>query len=624
MLGRFSRLLLLGLLFALVVPLASSAATNPDLNVSALSASGSLAPGGTVTATVTTRNSGTVQAAASTTRLYASKDQARGSDDVLLASIPVPILAAGATSAKTVTVNAPAKLGTGELLACADATSAVAETNETNNCRVVTDTDLDGWANFTDCAPTDGLISPGTKDTPDAPNFRDTNCDGVDGNARKAIFVAPTGSDSNAGTQAAPMKTFAAAVPKAAAQGKAVYAQAGAYPETLNMANGVGIFGGYTPTWGRSLSPATRLTGFASYDTTAATATTINVATTMQLLTLAPTQPTSSGADSYGLRGTNSPGLRLDRITIRVGSGVAGVSGSNAAAGLPGGDGSTSTDPLHNPAGGSSPVGNVGGNGGPGGNYLHTDHVTGYDGGPGAQSTPDIYGLMGGPGGPGGSEDSVGGAGYFGDSGKFLGDGAGGSAANQSPASGIWTTANGGNGGHGSNGHGGGGGGGGGGEDCFCVNPDIGGHGGSGGGGGQGGGGGGGGSGGGAAIGILLYNSVGATVKNSSIVVGNGGAGGAGGGGAFGGAGGIGAPGSASFGSDAGPGGRGGNGGFGGRGGDGGGGAGGPSIDVVGLASGALTKTTLQHGTGGAGGAGGLGSGNGGGAGASGVTADFG
>jgi hypothetical protein len=92
----------------------------------------------------------------------------------------------------------------------------------------------------------------------------DANCDGIDGAARKAIFVAPTGSDSAAGTRAATKKTLAAAIAAAHAigNGESVYAAAGTYPQTLVVSDGVSVHGGYSATdWSRSASAVTRVTG---------------------------------------------------------------------------------------------------------------------------------------------------------------------------------------------------------------------------------------------------------------------------------------------------------------------------------------------------------------------------
>ena len=90
------------------------------------------------TATDTTQNAGTGGGFASTTRYYLSTNTLRDAGDVLLTGVrAVPALGAGATSSGSVTVTIPATTAVGPyyLLACADDTGAIPETNENNNCR---------------------------------------------------------------------------------------------------------------------------------------------------------------------------------------------------------------------------------------------------------------------------------------------------------------------------------------------------------------------------------------------------------------------------------------------------------------------------------------------------------
>jgi len=88
--------------------------------------------------TDTVQNQGIVASTkTSSTRYYLSLDTVKGSGDKLLTgSRSVGILAAGATSngALTVTIPSTTALGIYYLLACADDTNVVTETNETNNC----------------------------------------------------------------------------------------------------------------------------------------------------------------------------------------------------------------------------------------------------------------------------------------------------------------------------------------------------------------------------------------------------------------------------------------------------------------------------------------------------------
>jgi subtilase family serine protease len=84
------------------------------------------------------RNDGTGSAGSSTTRYYLSVDGVKDGADRLLTGLRgVGILTAGSGSSGTVTVTVPSAtpLGLYYLLACADDTGSVAESQETNNCR---------------------------------------------------------------------------------------------------------------------------------------------------------------------------------------------------------------------------------------------------------------------------------------------------------------------------------------------------------------------------------------------------------------------------------------------------------------------------------------------------------
>jgi subtilase family serine protease len=94
--------------------------------------------GGVVSVTETVQNVGSATAAASTSRYYLSLDTVKNTGDVLLTGTrSVPGLAAGATSSGTVSATVPSTTAAGTyfLLACADDTAQVTETDETNNCR---------------------------------------------------------------------------------------------------------------------------------------------------------------------------------------------------------------------------------------------------------------------------------------------------------------------------------------------------------------------------------------------------------------------------------------------------------------------------------------------------------
>ena len=119
------------------VPTSYAAARRPDLTVSAVSAPAEVRAGATLAVKVSTRNTGRTRSAASTTKVYLSRDT-RAGNDVVVGSVRVPRLAPRRTHTATVRLRVPA--GTPargyRVLACADAARRVRETKEGNNCRV--------------------------------------------------------------------------------------------------------------------------------------------------------------------------------------------------------------------------------------------------------------------------------------------------------------------------------------------------------------------------------------------------------------------------------------------------------------------------------------------------------
>ena len=113
--------------------------TRPDLVENTVSAPPTTKARGTsFPVTDTVQNVGAVASAPSTTRYYLSLDAMKSTGDPLLnGSRGVPALATQAIHSGTVTVTIPAATppNTYFLLACADATSTVVETDEANNCK---------------------------------------------------------------------------------------------------------------------------------------------------------------------------------------------------------------------------------------------------------------------------------------------------------------------------------------------------------------------------------------------------------------------------------------------------------------------------------------------------------
>ena len=106
--------------------------------------------------------------------------------------------------------------------------------------------DLDANPRDCECHFLSTTDFPGADD-PAFPSSLDVNCDGVDGEKDKAIFVAKNGNDANPGTIDLPKRTLQAGIDAAVAQAKRdVYVATGVYGEAIAMAPDVGIYGGYS------------------------------------------------------------------------------------------------------------------------------------------------------------------------------------------------------------------------------------------------------------------------------------------------------------------------------------------------------------------------------------------
>ncbi len=106
-----------------------------DLTVSTLSAPAVAGPGGSITISESTNNTGGSDAEASETKYFLSTNATLDGADVWLGTRRVPGLAAGTSSAGSTTVSIPGETaaGTWYLIAKADSGELVSETSETNN-----------------------------------------------------------------------------------------------------------------------------------------------------------------------------------------------------------------------------------------------------------------------------------------------------------------------------------------------------------------------------------------------------------------------------------------------------------------------------------------------------------
>jgi hypothetical protein len=75
----------------------------------------------------------------------------------------------------------------------------------------------------------------------------DANCDGIPDDTNQFVYVTTSGSDTNSGSLANPMRTIDAAQARARSEGKSVLVARGIYAGTVHLTSGVSVFGGYAP-----------------------------------------------------------------------------------------------------------------------------------------------------------------------------------------------------------------------------------------------------------------------------------------------------------------------------------------------------------------------------------------
>ena len=172
--------------------------------------------------------------------------------------------------------------------------------------------------------------SPGAADKPDLA-FKDSNCDGIDGDKAAALFVAPGGSDAADGSFGHPKATVAAAVTAGLAAHRDVYVAAGTYDgkvSFLGSTGDIGVYGGYdAQTWARSE---------ANVATIRAPGQVVGVAVPGIVLQLLKIQGLAPGTTtSYGVRAFYSGSVALSRTIVEPSAGGDGANGADAAQSQP-------------------------------------------------------------------------------------------------------------------------------------------------------------------------------------------------------------------------------------------------------------------------------------------------
>ncbi len=189
-------------------------------------------------------------------------------------------------------------------------------------------------------------------DVPDA-NGIDANCDGVDGDAATSIFVAPWGADGAPGTRSQPLRTLQSGVDLAAGTTrKVVLVAMGSYAESVTLAPGVELYGGYSLDFSQRdvAGFTTEIRGLPPTSTKPAALqlTGASTKTVIDGLTVRGADGVSPSESSYAVRIVDSTSALVVRhCTFIAGSGangIAGTSGAQGASGSPGMNGNPTRD----------------------------------------------------------------------------------------------------------------------------------------------------------------------------------------------------------------------------------------------------------------------------------------
>lgn len=189
--------------------------------------------------------------------------------------------------------------------------------------------ELAGAAGAAGAESTEPTCIPAGEDEPDD-RFEDTDCDGIDGDVTRALFVSPTGDDAAAGTLDAPLATLQAAVLRARSEQKDVYVCNGSYEQALVIrGSGVRLYGGYDcQSGGRRIADRARITAQNAIPLS------IEGAADVVIERLAFVAPDAGGAEESSVAGVIAGSERVQLRRVELVSGQAGP-GRTGARGLP-------------------------------------------------------------------------------------------------------------------------------------------------------------------------------------------------------------------------------------------------------------------------------------------------
>ena len=156
----------------------------------------------------------------------------------------------------------------------------------------------------------------------------------------KAVYVSPSGSDSNSGTAAAPVRTPSKGIAIAAGGGETqVWIAQGTYSGPLAVTaadDGLGVYGNFNAsTWTESATTPSATTISGSPEGLIATDATVS----FDLVNFAGQAPGGPSSTAYGVVALSGSNLTLTAAVVTAGNGSAGANGAGGTAGLPGGAG---------------------------------------------------------------------------------------------------------------------------------------------------------------------------------------------------------------------------------------------------------------------------------------------
>lgn len=173
-----------------------------------------------------------------------------------------------------------------------------------------------------ECQPTSKTDDPDDE-------FTDANCDGIDGDARHAIFVSPDGFDSDIGSIEKPVQSIGQAVLLAKDEGLAVYVCNGTYRENVVVDAPVSVYGGYdcTREWKRTKDVAILQSGAGL----PLLVKNVNGKVHLERLAFRAPEAVGAGQSSQAAAIIGSSDVSLSQVELKAGSGTAGVAGAKGA-----------------------------------------------------------------------------------------------------------------------------------------------------------------------------------------------------------------------------------------------------------------------------------------------------